>query len=297
MRKIKYKIIVLLTHIFPEELLTKIAYRLKMKKKLNLRNPSSFNEKLQWLKINWQRRVISDCADKLLVRDYVIKKNLKHTLIELYAVYKNVDDIDWKNLPEKYVIKTTNSCGTNIIVRDSKSIDIKSTKSLLKTWLSEDYGREHLEFQYSKIDPSIIIEEFIESDLPLPQDYKFFCFNGIPKFILCIDERDLGTGKKKKGFYNLEWEYLDYIDEKKSTVLKNAKRPENLDDMIQAAKILSEDFPFVRVDLYSEKGRVIFGELTFTPMGGMANYFKGDTDLEIGTYLELPQKKYKGYVR
>lgn len=266
-----------------------------MKKRLDLNNPLTFNEKIQWLKLYWQRKCVSESADKYKVREFIIKKGLGDILLPIYEVSDNPNNIDWCNLPESYVAKTTNSCGTNIIVRNINDVNINENTKKLEKWIKEDYGREHLEFQYSKIKPKIIVEKFIESDNFLPQDYKFFCFNGIPRFILYIDERNLETGNKRKGFYDLEWNYLDYIDEVKSTIIKDAKSPERLEEMIEIAKILSNDFPFVRVDLYNEQGKIIFGELTFTPMGGMANYFKDGIDLKIGNYLKLPEKIYKGY--
>jgi hypothetical protein len=277
-----------------EETLVKLGYLLKMKKRLDLNNPRTFNEKIQWLKLFWQKDIVSNCADKYKVRSYVVNKQLSFILLETYGIYKNTEDIAWSDFPDNFVIKTTNSCGTNIFVKDNKFNKSEINKNLNK-WLQEDYGKSHLEFHYSHIEPQILVEEYIDSDNELPQDYKFFCFNGIPKFILYIDERDINTGKKRKGFYDLTWNYLDYIDESKAKVIKNAPMPAKLKEMIEIASKLSEDFPFVRVDLYSEKNRIIFGELTFTPMGGMANYFKKGIDEKIGGYLNLPEEKIKGF--
>lgn len=276
---------------------TKIVYLFKMKKKLDLNNPTLFNEKIQWLKLNWQKRSIVECADKYQVRKYVADKGYDKILNELYQVCDNPDEILWDQLPNEFVIKTTNSCGTNIIVNNKEELDIKQVKATLIRWLKEDYGLLHLEPHYSYIKPKIIIEKYIKPKNDSLQDYKIFCFNGKPEFVLYIDERNLNNGTKKRGYYSLNWEYLDVTKLPIEDQSRNVVKPYKLEEMITIAEKLSEGFPFVRVDLYNEYEDVIFGELTFTPHGGMAPYYKADFDKKIGDMLKLPNKILKGYTQ
>lgn len=285
----------ILTSILGLELTTQLIFKIRTGKTLHLNTPTTFNEKIQWLKLYWQKEKIVECADKYAVRKYVSDKELDYILNELYFVCERPEEIVWDNLPSSYVIKTTNACATNIIVRDAKSVNKKEIIKTLNHWLKVDYGKEHLEPHYSQIKPKIIIEKYIESKTGILQDYKFFCFNGIPQFILVIDERNVETGYKKRGYYSLNWEYMDITKLKKEHQLTNAKQPEKLDEMIDVARELSKDFPFVRVDLYEEEGKIIFGELTFTPHGGMAKYYIRNYEVELGNLIKLPSSKYVGY--
>lgn len=285
-----------LTKKFGEVKATKIVYKIRMNKNLNLDNPQTFNEKIQWLKLFWQKKIIVESADKYLVREYVESKNLDYILNDLYQVCDSFEEINFKKLPDSFVIKTTNSCGTNLIVSDISELpDNNNLKNQINVWLKTDYGKQHIEPHYSLIKPRIIVEKYMSNGDGNLQDYKIFCFNGKPKFILIIDERDLNTGYKKRGYYSLDWEYVDIMEIPDHEKLKDAERPVKLKDMIEISKKLSEDFPFVRVDLYEVENKVVFGELTFTPHGGMANYYKKGIDNKIGDFLKLPDKTFIGY--
>lgn len=275
---------------------TEIIYKIRMRKRLDLSNPNGFNEKIQWLKLFWQKKIIVTAADKYLVREYVENCGLSNILNELYQVCDYSNEIDWEKLPEKFVIKTTNSCGTNLIVKDVENMPSKKyVDKQISLWLKTDYGKQHLEPHYSFIQPRIIIEKYISNNNDNLQDYKFFCFNGKPYFVLIIDERYIKNGSKKRGYYSMEWEYLDIMDIPVADQLTNAKKPSKFCEMIEITKILSKDFPFVRVDLYQVEEQIIFGELTFTPHGGMANYYSEGIDAKIGGLLTLPNEKYIGF--
>lgn len=273
---------------------TKYKYRLQMGKKLNLQNPQDFNEKIQWLNFNWQHSLVVKGADKYTVREYIKGKKISEILNPLYGVYQRGEDIEWKELPENFVLKTNNGCGSVIIVKGQSRIDKKAIVKKLNKWLDENYSLEGGEFQYEKITPLIIAEKLIETkDNYLPMDYKVFCFNGEPKFISVINERDSKNLKQnyKKAYFDLKWnQLLMGKAEKDNEELNVPKKPENLDDIIEYAKILSEDFPFVRVDLYNENGQIIFGELTFTPSAGIATYYSNEVLLELGQALTLPKQ-------
>lgn len=264
-------------------------------KRLNINNPTTFNEKIQWLLINWQHPLIIKAADKYRVRDYIKEKGLENILNTVYGVYNNANEIDFDILPQEFVLKTNHGCGSIIIVHDKNSIDKRAIKNEMNQMLKIDYGKLGGEFQYSKIKPLIIAERLINSDDEyLPEDYKIFCFNGEPKFISVVNQRSRYDvkGYINKIYLDLNWQQLLLAkDDKIITENELPKRPERLLEMLDLARELSQSFPFVRVDLYLEKCEIVFGELTFSPSAGLATYFKDETQKELGNMLVLPNSK------
>ena len=178
-------------------LATKYKYRRATGKSINLDNPKTFNEKVQWLKLYWQHPLVAKCADKYEVREFIQERNCDEILNPLYGVYDATSEIDWDKLPEKFVLKTTNGCGTNIICKDKGKLDKEEVFTKLNKWLKTDYSLRFAEIHYSKMTPRIICEKYIETeDGLLPNDYKVFCFNGKPKFILAINERETGNHQR-----------------------------------------------------------------------------------------------------
>jgi hypothetical protein len=266
---------------------SKYLYKRAIGKKLNLNKPEDFNEKLQWLKINWQHPLVVKCADKYEVREHVKKCGCEETLTELYGVYNNTSEINWNKLPKKFVLKTTNSCGTNIICNDKSKMNKNDVFRKLEKWLKIDYGLKYAEIHYSKMVPKIICEEYIETDAGLlPNDYKLYCFNGKPKLILVITERE--SGNHQRNFLDLNWKEMDLLKEKKDK--QTPAMPKNYAQMISFAEKMAKGFPFVRIDFYSAGDRTIFGEMTFTPVGGFASYFNEDALKLLGNWIELPEK-------
>lgn len=273
---------------------TKFKYRIITGKKLDLKNPKDFNEKIQWLKLYKYNNdeLVVRCADKYRVRGYIDELGIPEIKNKLLGSYDEPSQIDWDNLPNKFVIKANHGCGYNIICDDKNKCNFEEIKAILRKWLNEDYGKKTGELHYSKIRKKIIIENFIETkEGALPTDYKFYCFNGIPKLILVISDRNKSCKSDyKRDFLDLQWNRLD-IGPSKYNKGPLPKKPKNLQKMIDYSKILSKDFIFVRVDFYDTENGPIFGELTFTPAGGMATYFN-DKELEmLGEMLELPIEK------
>lgn len=269
-------------------LASKYLYRKTTGKKLDIKNPKDFNEKLQWLKLYWQHPLVRKCADKYEVREYVKNCGCEEILNELYGVYDDVRQIEWDLLPDKFVLKTTNSCGTNIICTDKSKLNRNESFGKLRKWLKTDYGLCYAEIHYSKIKPRIICEKYIESDGgALPKDYKIFCFNGTPRIIQVITDR--GVGQPKRYFYDLEWNVMDLTKEY-LTEMKELCRPKNLDQMIAYSRRLAKGFPFVRVDFYDTEERAILGEMTFTPVGGLATYYREEALKKFGDWISLPKK-------
>ena len=247
---------------------------------LNLDDPKTLNEKLQWFKVHVRDPRITMCADKYAVRDYVAEKIGEQYLVPLYGVYDSIEEIDITQLPEQFVLKPNHESGRVIICRNKKEMDWVKTADLLNNWLHENYYYEWGEWGYKNIPPKIICEKLLTADIV---DYKFFCFKGVSKLIQII-------GNRRNGSYSLCNFDIDFnfipnnrIDNF-HTVLK---KPERWEEMLEIAHVLSEDFPFVRVDLYDINGAIYFGELTFTPANGMDPYLPVGWDLKMGQLFDL----------
>lgn len=264
----------------------KILYTIKTKSFPHLKNPRNFNDKLTYLKLNYYNNDerIPGLVDKYEVRDYIEKIGCEELLNKLYGVYDSPDEIDFDKLPEKFVLKCTHGCGFNIICNDKQNLNIKKTNERLNKWLRETYGYATQELQYLKIKPRIIAEKNLCDEKGLmPKDYKFFCFDGEPKCIQVISDRD---STYKSNFYDLSWKELDYVKGKRVSHTKQEK-PENLEEMLIYAKKLSKGFKFVRVDLYNQNNKIIFGELTFTPYCGHSPYYNKKGNTELGEMLKI----------
>lgn len=268
------------------KLYSKMLYKKNLKKELNLKNPTLFNEKLMYLKLNdyYKNKLISDCADKYEVRKYIKKCGCGEILNELYGVYDSVEDIKWDELPNKFVLKCNHGCGFNIICDDKLKLDVKEAKKKLKKWMKERFGYATCELHYLDIEPKIICEKYLETkDGILPNDYKIYCFNGEPKIILVCTEREK---KLKLSFFDTEWNVMDIGTEKyKSESIP--EKPKNLEKMLEDARKLSKDFKFVRADFYECEDKVIFGELTFTPAGCYATYYNEKGNEVLGNMLKI----------
>ena len=263
----------------------KVRFRQETKKRLNYKNPVSFNEKLFWLNRYWQDPVKVQCSDKFLMREFVREKGLSNLLNKFYGVWENADDIVFENLPDSFVLKCTHGCGFNIVVKNKDQIDQKKVKKQLSDWLLIDYGKLYNEFHYSKIKPRIICEKYLkEIDSDLIVDYKVHCLNGMPAFFLICRERE--NGKAKLSSYSLDWHRLPYLKNEDSITIP---RPECLNEIIQNSKLLSAEFPYVRLDYYIIDGVPFLGEFTFTPYANTVSYYKDEVLLEIGKLLFLPE--------
>lgn len=268
-------------------------FQLYMGKKLNLDSPKTYNEKIQWFKLNCYDSTINKCSDKLLVRDYIKEKGLSSILTELYKVYNSTDEIDLNDLPNKFVLKTTHSSGGVYVVKDKEHIDKIKMKKILEESLKNDLSITLKEWQYKDLIPRIIAEELIETDKKYLLDYKIFCFKGEPKYIYVAEDTTGGESDYCIDFYDTEWNHLDV----KRVGHRNRgpiEKPPMLDEMLNIARLLSKDFEHVRVDLYNENGKIYFGELTFTTASGYGKFENEEFDIELGNHIDInnfPLKK------
>jgi hypothetical protein len=273
-------------HMYPE-FCAKTHYYIKFKKELNLTNPINFNEKIQWLKFNeLNGDIYTLCADKYKVREYVKSKGCGEILNQLYGVYDDPQEIDYRALPNKFALKCNHGAGYNIICDNKASLDIEQTNKQLNKWLKQDFSSHFIEPQYKRIDRKILCEKYIENERGgFPEDYKFYCFNGKPYAVMVCMERE--KGKPKFYYFDMSWNPLPFED---TVELINAnsypKMPEGFHKMKEYAVKLASDFKFVRADFYLLNGNVIFGELTFTPSAGLDVTLQ-EADAILGSQLKL----------
>ena len=268
------------------KLMSKRLYKQRLNKKLNLKNPQTFNEKIQWLKLYYcpNNPLVIQCADKYLAREYIKERGYGQYLNKLIGVWDSVDEIDWDRLPEKFAIKCNHGCGYNIICDDKSKLDISEAEHKLRNWMASDYNLVNVEPHYRKIPRKIICEEYIENESgnsTLPADYKIHCFHGEPKVIGYYIERDI---KMKRFFYDTNWNVMEIGKEKHENIIE---KPVCLGEMLEISRALSRDFPYVRMDYYVSNNRPIFGEFTFTPAGGRAGFFTEEGDMLLGKMLNL----------
>jgi hypothetical protein len=267
----------------PDKTMIKIQYRIKTGRKLNLKNPQRYTEKLQWYKLYYRNPIMHKCVDKYEVREYVKAKGLDTILNDLYGVYDNPEDIDFDSLPNKFVIKTTaGSGGQNVYICEDKSkLDKKDLINKLNYWLKQNpkksFGRE---WAYQGIRNRLIIEKYIESKNNGLVDYKFFCFNGKVEYLYVISDRVLGKSTKL-GIYSNNYEKLNFYRGDEGRQENKYKKPICFDKMIEYSEIISKDFPHARVDFYEDKGKAIFGEITFYDGSGYMKYEPDNFDYII----------------
>jgi hypothetical protein len=257
------------------------------KKELNLTNPQSFNEKIQWLKLNYRKEILTTCTDKYAVREYVRNILGKEILNELYFCYDNVEDINFSLLPDQFVMKVTHGSGQNLITTNKHHLNWSVEKKLLNLYMLSNHYLEGREWQYKNIPPRIICEKYLTENEKPPVDYKFFCFNGIPTFIqLDLDRFENHT----QNMYDTDWNLLPFrfrFENGKDPV----EKPDKLNKMLEYAEKIAKGFPFVRVDFYCVEGKVIFGELTFHPAQGVLRFKPEAYDRQYGELLTLPKKE------
>lgn len=282
--KARRKIQVVAHKLFSNEFMSKLYFKIVLKEKLDLKNPRTFNEKLQWLKLYYypQNDLAVKCADKYRVREYIKDKEYENTLVPLLGAWDNVEDIDWDSLPNKFVLKCNHGCAYNIVCNDKTEFDRIKAKKQLNTWLKEDFGAFNIEPHYSNIKKhKITCEEFLGDNLV---DYKFFCFNGVPRLIYV--SVDMITIDKQKAFFNLDGSKINLKRDDYASIEK-IELPSFYSEMLEMASDLCKDFPFVRVDFFVTGNKYYFAELTFTPCACMMPFNPKEKDFEWGELLNI----------
>jgi hypothetical protein len=275
----------------PPKFYAKVHYEYFSGKKLNLDNPVDFNAKIEWYKVYFRPKILNTLVDKYAVRSYVKDKIGEQYLNELYAVYDDPEKIDFDALPNKFVIKANHTNGHNIIVSNKAQLNQKKVINKFKKWLTKNqYYRRGQEWAYKDVEPKIVIEKFLKEDgKSTLADYKFYCFNGEPKFIdVHLDREE----DHKQGCFDLEFNRLPFGKSKTyKSISTELEKPTNLNEMVELSRKLSENLPFVRVDFYSVNGKSVFGELTFYPSDARKQFYPEEYNKIIGDYFKLPPLK------
>lgn len=257
-------------------------------KKLDYRHPKDISEKLMWLTRYDQDPLKTRCADKYLVRDYVKQKGFEDILIPLIGVWDHAADIDFSSLPDKFVLKCNHASGWNIICTDKAELDIEDARAKLDRWLGMRFGADLQEIHYLKIQPRIVGEEFMPMLGNDVIDYKFHCSKGkVHSCFVAYDRDPVDPHQVCYDHYDIDWNRTDDIKEEFHKNRRMLPKPLNYEQMLEIASKLSEDFNYVRVDLYNCDGRIFFGELTFTPYSGIQTFYRQSMLDELGRFVSL----------
>ncbi len=270
----------------PDKLYLSILYWWTFKENLNWHNPLTFNAKLNWLKVNYRDKRCITIVDKSEVKKYVTQIIGEQYVIKTIKEWENPADLSIDTLPENFVLKTNHDSGTVIICQDKKTFNIELARSKLGDALATDFSRSFREWPYAFVRRKIIAEQFLETpeDEDL-KDYKFFCFNGEPKFLKVDFNRSINH---RANYYSLTWQLLPFGESVyPPDPTHKIEKPYNFDLMIELASKLASGFPFVRVDLYNIDGKIYFGEMTLFPAAGFGHFIPGTADLEIGHLLNI----------
>lgn len=273
-----------------DEKYLKLIYRIMFGKRLNLEHPETFNEKLQWLKLNDRNPLYPKMVDKITAKDYVASVIGEKYIIPTLAVYKDVDDINLDELPGQFVLKTNHSGGNTgvVICRDKNTFDLEAAKKKLRASLKSDMFSNTREWPYTQIKPQVFAEKFMtEGGATAPSDYKVHNFNGVPKVILVCRDRFKDSGLTSD-FYSDEWQHLDIERPLHPNSANEIERPDALEEMLELSSTLSKEIPFVRSDFYTINNQVYFGELTFYPASGFQGFVPEEWDKRLGDWLILP---------
>ena len=275
-----------------DEKYLKIAYKISMGKSLDLEHPKTFCEKIQWLKLYDRKPEYIKMVDKYEAKEYVAGKIGREYIIPTLGVWDNPDDIEWDKLPDQFVLKCTHDSGGIVICSNKKDLDIDNAKKRLKKCLKHNYFWGSREWPYKNVPKRIIAEEYVKDFANKSTslvDYKFFCFGGEPKY--CQVTTDRFTSRTSI-FFDMDWNHqvFNAISSHISSAKKSLEKPDHFDEMIEIARKLSVGLPFVRIDLYNNDGKVLFGEITFYPGSGHLYFSPSEYDVILGDMLNLPTK-------
>ena len=274
-----------------DEIYLKLMYKYAMGKRLDFNNINTFNEKLQWLKLHDRQNKYTTMVDKYEVKKYVTDLIGDEYIIPTLGVWDRFDDIDFTLLPNQFVLKCTHDSGGLVICSDKNKLNLSKAKKKILKSLRKNYYYDWREWPYKNVKPRIIIEKYMGENL---LDFKIQCFNGKIDNILVCAERGSSSGVKYY-YFNEKWEFLNYSINTTEEEAKKIIKPDNLNEMLDIAKKLSEGLPEIRVDLYNIENRIYFGELTFFSEAGFDTTITTEADYEMGSRFILPKNKEEQY--
>ena len=274
----------------PDSLYLKVLYRVIMGRKLNLKNPKEYNEKLQWLKLNDRKPEYSTMVDKYEVRGYIEDLLGDKYLIPCLGIYDSVDDIDIDALPDRFVLKCTHDSGSVEICKDKSSFDIEGARHRLSQAMKRNYYATYREWPYKYVKPRIIAEGYLEGDGGDLKDYKVMCFNGEAKIIEVHENRFVEGKVHTQTFYDREWNIVPLTQVETVTVDRPGERPRQLDEILRLSELIAKDMYHARIDWYIEGDKIYFGEITFFDGSGFESFSTPEMERMLGDMIKLPEK-------
>lgn len=284
--KIRRKIIHLSSYFLSDENYLKLLFRHRLGYKLNLDDPQTFNEKLQWLKLYDRRDEYTQMVDKVEAKKYVASIIGNQYIIPTLGVWEKVDDIDWDSMPNQFVIKATDDSGGVIVCKDKSKLDINQVKKKLQK--RKSYSKYNKEYIYRGIKHRIIAEKYMEDESGYElKDYKIFCFNGEPKLLFVATDRQKKGEETKFDFFDTEWNHLPFTNGHPNNP-NPIEKPLKFEEMLEIARKLSVGIPQVRIDLYNCNGIIYFGEITFFHWSGTMAFEPKEWDYKLGSMIKIP---------
>lgn len=274
-----------LRRITTDKLYYQVRFVIKHGAPARIKNPVSFSSKLIWLNLYDRNPLYNTLVDKYDVRGYIREKIGEKYLNDLYGLYESADEVDFDRLPEQFVMKATHGSGWIVVCSDKSKLDVVATRKKMKSWMKQNFYDLWGEWVYKDLKPRLIVERFLKNeDESGLTDFKFYCFNGVIRFIqVDMDRFESHT----RTYFDTNWERIHFELGGCPAREQAIPRPVCLDEMISISNRLCKDFRFIRVDLYEVQGKVYFGELTFYSGNGMLNFNPKSLDNEIGSYLKL----------
>ena len=278
--------------LFSDRKYLELLFPMRVGYKLNLDNPQTYNEKLQWLKLHDRRPEYTKMVDKVEAKKYVANIIGEEHIIPTLAIYEKVEDIDFDVLPNQFVLKCTHDSGGIVVCRDKSKLDKEVALANLKKGLSRNYYYQKREWPYKDVKPRIIAEQYMEDESGELKDYKFFCFYGEPKAMFIASDRFDDTQETKFDFFDMDFNHLPFTNGHPNAT-KAIEKPRGFEEMKNLTKKLSAGIPHARIDFYDIKGKIYFGEITFFHWSGMKPFEPKEWDYKFGEWIKLPIKSIK----
>lgn len=276
----------------PDKVFLKIKFRHSMGYKLNLKNPKTFSEKLQWMKLYNRRPEYTLMVDKVKAKEYVTSILGEGYVIPTLGVWEDPDEIDFDKLPSRFVLKVNHNSGTGMyICKDKSKMDVEKVKAELRKGLKENYYKKNREWPYKNVLRRAFAEEYMEDEFGELRDYKLFCFDGKVKALFIASDRSKGEHAVKFDFFDENFNHLPFTNGHPNAEV-TPQKPASFEEMKRLAEKLSKGIPHVRIDFYDVNGKIYFGEMTFFHWSGMKPYVPEEWDYKFGEWLSLPDEKF-----
>ena len=279
-----------LAPILPDELFLRVIFRYRVGYWPHIKNPRTYNEKLQWLKLNEQHSEYTKLVDKISAKEYVKSLIGEKYIIPTLGIWNTIDEIDWDLLPNQFVIKVSSDSGGIVVCKDKSQLNINAATKKLQYGWGKNYFKFNKEYPYKNVKPRIIAEQYMEDESGELRDYKFFCFDGEPKALFVATDRGNKEVETKFDFYDIDFNHLPFLNGHPNATIQPTK-PDNYEEMLDIVKKLSKGMCHVRVDLYNVRGKIYFGELTFFHWSGMTPFEPIEWDFKFGEWIKLPIDK------